>query len=1080
MAMHHLKANGMKAFIFSLFLSLVLLKGQAQEKIFINVRGTVYSNEDRKPLANVTIRYPGGTTKSGQKGTFSIGVKTIADTLLFSSIGYWNKKEPVQKFVNGANIYLDRKVNVLEDVVVQTGYQTLKANEITGSVDVITNEMLNQQTGGNILNRLKNITPAIRFDNKPTSDGALQKLNLSVRGLSTINGQRDPLIVLDGFIYDGNIENIDPSIIDNVTVLKDAAAAAIWGARAGNGVIVISSKKGEFYLSKPKVSFSSTLLLPQKPDLGKLYRLSNREFIGIEKMLFDQGYYNLYLDYGPYFAMTPAIDLFDQRKRGFITAADSTNMMNQMLAQNGVQNYMDDFYHRPYSDQHSLNVRGGGGRNAYSFGVGHNRNRALNDAHSDKLNINLSNSYKPTDKLQLDINVLFTNQKNTAGLPGYNTMTYSAKTVPYMQFLDDQGKELAIGNSFRKSYLDRQYPEGYLDWGYYPLSEYKQATNCTNIREYNSSVNLNYQLFSFLEASVAFQLANQQEESIQLNRLESYAARFMINSFSVYDAATNTTKYNLPMGGIKNNSLNSATSKTFRAQLNFIKKIKDYHIIGMMGAERRQYDNDYSAYSTYGYNKLPATSVPVDFVNAFPAIPSNIPFNILGSPSAFTESNRFVSVYTNWSAIWKEKYSISGSLRRDGANIFGANTNEKWSPLWSVGGAWLATKESFLKYDWLDTWRIRATYGYSGNVDIRKTPDPIASTLTARYTNIPALNLSALNDPSLRWEKVSTLNFGMDFSLWKGRLTGALDYYVKNGQDLYGPTEYDYTNWGKGFTITKNVASMQGRGLDVNLNALIINSAFKWNTRTILSLNCNKTTAYYLNTTSNINTFIGDGNSKNPFVGKPLYAMAGYTWMGLDAMGRAQGNLNGTASTDYRAIRNDVIENGEHSPAIQFFGSSKPQVFGNWINTFSYWNVDLSVNINYMGDYYFRKSTTRASSLFSAGSAYPDYENRWQVAGDELQTNVPALVYPSSSEAEPFYANADFNILRADHLRLAYISASWNKKWHLENKSLNTRLFLNASNLGVIWTKNKENIDPEYPYQLGPARTYSIGIQVDY
>ncbi|WP_400263290.1 SusC/RagA family TonB-linked outer membrane protein [Sphingobacterium sp. SG20118] len=981
--MHPFKINKKKAFVLSLFLSLFLLKGIAQEKMSINVRGTVYSNEDRKPLANVSIHYTGGITRSGQNGTFSIGVNAITDTLLFRSVGYWNKKAPVNKFVNGADIYLDKKVNVLEDVVIHTGYQSLKANETTSSVDVISNEMLNQQTGGNILDRLKNITSAIRFDNRSTDDGALQKLNLSVRGLSTINGQRDPLIVLDGFIYDGKIENIDPNNIDNVTVLKDAAAAGIWGARAGNGVIVISSKKGAFYLSQPKISVSSTLLLPQKPDLSKLYRLSNSEFIGIEKMLFDQGYYNFYLDYAPFFGMTPAIDLFDQRKRGLINATDSTKMMEQMLSQNGAQNYMNHFYHGSYSDQHSLNVRGGGERNAYSFGVGHNRNRALNDAHSDKLNINMSNSYKPTEKLRLDINVLFTNQKNSAGMPGFNSMGYNGKTVPYMQFLDEHGKELAIENTFRKSYLDSAYPKGYLDWGYYPLSEYKQATNTTNIREYNSSISMNYQLFSFLDASVAFQLANQQEEHIQLNTLESYAARYIINSFSIYNASTNTMKYNVPLGGIKNNSLNSGTSKTLRAQLNFNKKLKDYHIIGMLGAERRQYDNDYSSYSTYGYSKIPATSVPVDYVNAFPTIPLNFPMNIIGSPTSFTESNRFVAIYTNWSGIWKEKYSISGSIRRDGANIFGANTNEKWSPLWSVGGAWLASKESFLKYNWLDSWRLRATYGYSGNVDIRKTPDPIASTIIARYTNLPALNLSALNDPSLRWEQVGTLNFGMDFSLWKGRLSGALDYYIKNGKDLYGPTEYDYTNWGKAFTVTKNVASMQGRGLDVNLNAVIVNSTFKWNTRTILSLNRNKTTEYYFNTMSNINSFIGDGNYNTPFVGKPLYALAGYTWMGLDAQGRAQGNLNGVASTDYVAIRNDVIKNGEHSAAIQFFGSSKPQVFGNWVNTFSYRDLDLSVNINYMGDYYFRKPTTQASSLFSSGTAYPDYENRWRMASDE-------------------------------------------------------------------------------------------------
>jgi hypothetical protein len=273
---------------------------------------------------------------------------------------------------------------------------------------------------------------------------------------------------------------------------------------------------------------------------------------------------------------------------------------------------------------------------------------------------------------------------------------------------------------------------------------------------------------------------------------------------------------------------------------------------------------------------------------------------------------------------------------------------------------------------------------------------------------------------------------------------------------------------------------MQGKGMDINLNALIINAAFKWNSRTILSFNVNKTTAYYKNPMRNVISFIGDGNFKNPFPGKPLYGLAAYTSMGLDTKGMPQGNLNGNASIDYTAIQNDIVKGGVNSPGIKYFGSSKPQVFGNWINTFSYRNIDLSVNVNYMGDYYFRKPTTRASNLFSKGKVYADYEKRWQKAGDENFTQVPEMLYPASSNAEPFYENADFNILRADHIRFEYISVSWNKSWNMGNRKLNTRLFLNASNLGIIWTKNKESIDPEFPFQIRPSRTYSIGIQLDY
>ncbi|HBW79755.1 MAG TPA: SusC/RagA family TonB-linked outer membrane protein, partial [Sphingobacterium sp.] len=185
------------------------------------------------------------------------------------------------------------------------------------------------------------------------------------------------------------------------------------------------------------------------------------------------------------------------------------------------------------------------------------------------------------------------------------------------------------------------------------------------------------------------------------------------------------------------------------------------------------------------------------------------------SPDFTKTVNRFVSTYINFSDIWKEKYGISFSFRQDGANIFGANTNDKWSPLWSVGGFWDLGKEQFMELPWLDNLKLRATFGYSGNVDLTRTPEPIANIETARYTNYPMLSIRNLNDPSLRWEKVGTFNLGVDYALLKNRISGSVDYYLKNGKDLYGTTDYDYTTWGAQATVVKNVGAMLGHGLDL-------------------------------------------------------------------------------------------------------------------------------------------------------------------------------------------------------------------------------------------------------------------------
>ncbi|WP_169305624.1 SusC/RagA family TonB-linked outer membrane protein [Sphingobacterium alkalisoli] len=1069
--------------LITIFFCNILLYTMAQQEDITTVQGTVYGLETREALGNVTVRISNtnAAVTTNEIGHFAIAVRSLKDSLTITAVGYRDTTVSAGSFTTPAILYLVRQTTQLEEVVVQTGYQSLKVNEITGAVDVISNEMLNQQTGLNILQRLNNITPGIRFDNQAINTPDLQKLNVSIRGLSTINGHLDPLVVLDGFIYEGNINNIDPNSIENITILKDASASSIWGARAGNGVIVMTSKKGDFMSRQPtRVTVNNTWIIQKRPDLNSLYELSNRDFIEVEEMLFNQGYYNNQLNNSPFLAVTPAIDIFDRRKRGMISATDSASMIQNLLVQDGRRSYMSNFYDVPLSQQYNLNISGGSLDHSYGLGVGYTQNTTELSAGAKKANIQLNNSFRPIDKLQVDMSILFTSQKSNTGKPAYSSLAHNGKAVPYMQFIADDGAGIPFEREFRRLYLDERYTSGLLDWGYYPLTDYRYSRTITRLNEWYASTSARYKLLPFLDMNLGFQFQNQTSENTGIDKLESYAARSYINQFTEVDPTTGSVKYNVPLGGIRKMGTASSSSYTFRGQSNLNKNIGLLKIIGMLGAELRQNKNVGSSYTAYGFNDDPLMSAPVDFANRYRNIPTNSLRNIAGMPSFSHITNRFVSVYSNWSAIWDNRYGLSGSFRRDGGNIFGATTNDKWSPLWSIGGSWDLTNESFFRTEAIDRLRLRATYGYSGSVDLRKTPDPVAYTGTAQYTNLPMLAISVLNDPSLRWEKVGTFNLGLDFALARSRITGAVDYYVKNGRDLYGLTDYDYTTWGNQATITKNVAAMRGRGWDISINSLNTTGALKWNSRLIFSFNKNVTTAYYNSANSGVISFLGNGNTIQPFVGKPLNGIAAYRYFGLDEEGRALGILDGELTTDYLGIRRAVFASPEGHESIEFIGSSKPQQFGNLINTLDWKNFGLSINISYKGDYYFQRPVTSYAALFQSGTAYPDFESRWKAPGDEQITNVPAMTYPVVSNSAAFYSNADINVFKGNHLRLEYISGSWTNSWKIGNREAKVQIYGNVSNLGLLWTANRERIDPEFPYRLSPPISFSLGLKVDY
>lgn len=1043
----------------------------------IDVKGKVI-NEKSQPVAGVSVTIKGTTiiTSTDSNGEFSLSSVDRDAILVFTSVNL----ETFELKVSGKTellVNLKTKITALGDVIVtvSTGYEDIPKERATGSFSKIDNEALNQQVGTNILKRLDGVASALLFDTKSVSPQ--KKLNFSIRGASTINGPQDPLIVLDGFIYEGNINNINPNLIESVTVLKDAAAASIWGARAGNGVLVITSKKGSFS-KKLQIELNANVIVTSKPDLFYLPQMSSSDYVNFEQFLYAKGYFNSQFTNLNRPAITPAVEIFRKRSQGLISANDSAQQIDALKNADIRDEYNRHFYTNSIVQQYSVNLRGGTQNNAYILSVGLDKNTTETYGKIDKLNIRLENTYKPVKDLEVSFSVYYTNGKNNSGRPAYNNTTIDGRQVPYLTFANETSESIPIALSLRNIYTDTAGAGKLLNWKYYPLEDYKHDKTTNSLEEFYVNTGLNYKIFKFLSVDLKYQYQKQQTDNTRIQDIESYGARNLINQFSQLNRSTGIVKYVVPLGGIKTITDGIIESQTLRAQLNYNLVKEKHSIYALAGSESRQTINESTFNTIYGYNEDPLTYGNVDYTNRYPTFVRGLLQTIPGAPRYTDITNRFISLYSNLSYTYNRKYIFSISARKDGSNIFGVNTNDKWKPFWSTGLAWNLSDEAFFKSNFISSLRIRSTYGYSGNVDLSKSALPVARYLSPNsFTSFPVARINTVNNPELRWERVRTFNFGIDFSLSSRMLSGSIEFYSKKGSDLYALTPIDYTTIGFNDQITSNVADMTGNGIDISLQSTIIKKSFEWNASLFFTYNQEKTTNYFTPQSKLISTLIGSGNVITPVIGKPLYSIAAYKWGGLDSLGNPQGYANGQKTTDYIAITDEANIKGLDGNVV-YVGSAKPTLFGSVINTFSYKGISVSINISYKGGYYFKKSSLSYGALIG-GSGHKEYSARWQKPGDELKTNIPSLIYPNNSERDAFYSDAEINVLKGDHLRIQYINLSYtlnNEIWK-KNPFKDLQVYFNASNLGIIWRANKQGLDPEYPSTLYPAKSMAIGIR---
>lgn len=1056
--------------------TIILLSTQQLCFAQIKISGRVLSTDRNSSLSGATIKVKGRSTAVSvdTSGRFNLVLTPSESTFTVSYIGYQMKDVQVNgKPETELLVFLEPSLTSLSEVLVSTGYQDIPAERSTGSFTLIDNKTFNQQVSTDILSRLEAVANGVTVDRTTNVSG-----RLLIRGLSTIRGSKEPLIVLDNFPYEGDINNINPNDVQSITILKDAAASSVWGARAGNGVIVITTKKGQF--NQPlQIDFNTSISINQKPDLSYIPQISSSEYINVEQMLYSKGFYNSQINANTKPALSPVIELLIQKSAGSISASEADTRINALRQVDVRDEFNTYLYQQGVKQQYSGSAKGGSENSAWNLSAGLDKNVDVLDAGFDRVNLHFRQNLTPIKNLRMMAGIYYTLSKGTGGRPGYGSISsFSGNLYPYAQFADADGMALPIIKDYRQGYLSQAGNGQLLDWKYYPLEEYKNVRNITSSQDMIANVDVGYQVFKGLAAGIKYQYERQEGEGRNQLGIDSYTARNLINLYTQINPGTGQITYAIPKGGILDLSNGSLQSHNLRSQLTFNRTWKDHSISSLAGGELRQANSTRNSNRMYGYNDDILTTSSVDFVTRYPTFITGSSSLIPNSSGLLNTLNRFVSAFANVAYTFKDKITISGSARSDASNLFGVNTNNKWQPLWSAGAAWELSREPFFKMPFLSFLKLRATYGISGNTDPSMTGvTTIRYSSTSPYTQSAYALVDRYANPELTWEKVNMLNLAVDFRTENRRVSGSVEYYNKKATDLFGTSAIDYTS-GIGNTIIKNVASMSGKGADLQLTTLNLIKAFKWTTDINVSLYKDKVTDYYLSSMRGSN-FVSNHAQPNiaGIAGKPVYSIFSYRWAGLDpATGNPQGYLDGQISNDYTSITGNATSIDD----LIYHGPALPTLFGSAGNTFAWNNLSLSARVSYKLGYFFRRESIYYSSLF-AGSGHSDYSLRWQKPGDETSTSVPSMVYPSPANRDAFYNGSEIMVEKGDHIRLQYITVSYDLQKErfrrLPFKVL--QIYTNASDLGVLWTANKKGIDPEYRRfsNLIPSKTISFGLR---
>ncbi len=1058
------------------------------------IKGKVY-DESNYPIAGVNIlnKSTNKYTTTDMDGAYSIQAKE-GDQLSFTMIGMLPADITVGK-KSTIDLEMQSDLIALESVVV-TGYQDIQKEKVTGAISTVSSKKIEERYTPNIMNNLEGrVAGLTTYGGKTT-----------IRGTSSLYAETSPLLVVDGLPIEGRIEDLNPYDIESINVLKDAAATAIYGARASNGIIVITTKNAKKE-GKIDIDFSTNFTVWEKRnvDYSDNFYMTAAEQVKVESDYYEYYYFNNDGEVADPIgstettlvtgraALSPIQMAYYNLAKGNITRSDLQATLEKLSRNNYAQEYADAIYKRQFLQQYNLALRSRSNKfqSNLTFNYKHDNSGIIN-AENSALNISYKGVYDIANWLTASFSINSVYGKVKEAGYDYNSGHRNIwGRAAYETLYNEDG-------SYRKFYPGTS---GYEEWWENPENSEGLYHMGTIYRDefYNNTVetkrqhiryhgDLLFKLFKGLTANAQFIYEdNRQNEEWHANE-KSSVARQIRNAYTIKDANGNVTYLTPRTGGMLRTTTTNGSFYTARGQANYTNTFGKHAVAAIAGLEFRQTKTNGRKSLVLGYDEQLQNSAThtVDFATLSKMEYS--PWYMQGQYRAqqfvfdpyfedgmgivVEQFHRYASGYANLTYTYDNKYNVFGSFRKDYADVYGLNAKFRGKPLWSVGAAWNINNEEFMKdVTWVDFLKLRVSYGVTGNI-YQGATSYITATSTGmnQYTNQPYGEIASPANPNLKWEQSRTTDIGIDFGILGNRFRGSIDWYSKDVDDIFSNKSIDPTT---GFaSMFMNTASMYNRGVELQLTADWFRERkrndFGWSTSFTYSHNKNEVTsvenpaarAYEL--------------TRNPYkVGYPSSAIWSYRFAGISDQKGEEGQTLWYGDND--VIKHSV--QGSSIDVLEYSGQYDPVTVMGMDNRFSFGGFSISVLMAYYGGHKMR-ALIQEETMGMTTQAIPSYfVNAWT---PENPTDVPGIGRYSSTSKGPESYTSNISVHDADFLKIRNIVIGYElpERW-LNHVGFNrASLRFQIDNPKALWVKNDLGVDPETLGLRNPS-SFIFGININ-
>ena len=1084
-----------------ILLSLIALLGGgillslAQSK---QISGTV-TGPDGKPVAGATVMVDGshvGTTSNGD-GSFTITAPGNG-SLVVSFIGYETQKVAIGGKTR-INISLKEDAQAIDDVIV-VAFGTAKKDAFTGAAKVIKSDDLIKTQSSNVGDALVGKIAGVQFSSASGRPGSGQKIY--VRGYGSMNAKNDPLWVVDGVPYEGDINNINAADIESISVLKDAASNALYGSRGANGVIMVTTKRAK--AGEATVTFDGKWGINTRAlqtydiveDAGEYYEMHYKSLYN---------YYTLDQKYTPLAANIAANKLLTSNDPGGLgynvfTVPDGQNLIgdNGRLNPRAKQgrlvtdakgqqfylqpdNWLDEIYKSSsFRQEYNVSVSGATDRANFFASLGYLDNTGIVDGSSnERYTARLRADYQAKKWLKVGGNMSYThfvwnngNKTNDDGdgqgegnADGGNAFATAIRMAPiYPVYMRDGN-----GNIMIDEYGFKMYDTG-------------DGRNGGALRTNGGKSN--------------------DLQDIQLNKYINEGNAFMANGFadfSLYKGLKLTLNGSVSLDETRGTEVSNPYYGQFAESGGAVFKSHSREIAYNM-QQLLTYTNTFADVHNldllFGHEMYNRKSYGLSGSKTMMFSPDNT--ELSGAVVDSSRSGSSVLEYNNEGYFFRGQYDydnriyFSGSYRRDASSRF--HPDHRWGNFWSLGAAWIINRESWFNASWVNMLKVKASYGSQGNDNLGSRAESYY-----RYTDYREILSSGdgvtsvlyqKGNPDITWETNANLNVGVEFGLWDNRLSGSIDVFNRKTTDmlfeLATPIESGYT------TIFTNIGDMVNRGLEIELNAdLIRTKNLVWDFSLNMTHYKNKVThlpEQFKNNTTADGKHVGRWQSTKFLTeGESVFSFYVPTYAGVDP--ETGKSLWYTYKTD-DAGNKERIKTSDYSVASQegreMHGDALPDVYGGFGTSLRFYGVDFSIGFTYQlggqvldQGYMFYMDSPAGTS--TGNNYHHDLLNSW--TPENSGSNIPRFAYNDSNQA----AVSDRFLTSASYLNIQNITLGYTLPKRITRKFLveNLRIYLACDNVWY-WSK-RQGLDPRQsingitnPYYYAPIRTFSGGVTVTF